>query len=101
MVGRYLCGQGWTELTLEVRETRNGVIDAVFDFAFRPGEITGRFTMRGRQSSSGEVDLRPVAWQRQPAGWIMVGMRGRVGADGVFRGRITSPQCGAFEVIPS
>jgi hypothetical protein len=101
MTGQYLCTQGWTELTLEVTSSRGSTIEAVFDFVYRPRSIAGRFRVRGTRSASGEIELRPVEWITRPSNWVMVGMRGRVGADGVFRGRITEPQCGEFFVTPS
>lgn len=101
MVGRYLCAQGWTDLVLELRSTGANTVEAVFDFHFAPLGVRGRYTMRGTRGASGQLDLVPVAWIARPENYIMVGMRGRIGADGVFRGRIQHPSCGEFVVAPS
>jgi hypothetical protein len=101
MVGRYLCAQGWTDLELELRSTGANTVEAVFDFHFAPRGVRGRYSMRGTRSAAGQIDLVPVAWIERPENYIMVAMRGRIGADGVFRGRIQHPSCGEFVVAPS
>lgn len=100
MVGQYLCAQGWTALTLDVTAS-GGAVQAVFDFHHAPTGVRGRYSMRGQLRPGGELELAPVAWITQPRGYVMVGMRGRVGADGTFRGVILNPSCGAFYVVPS
>jgi len=100
MVGRYLCAQGWTALTLEVTASGSSV-QAVFDFHHTPTGVRGRYSMRGQLRAGGELELAPVAWITQPRGYKMVGMRGRVGADGAYRGVILNPSCGEFFVVPS
>lgn len=100
MAGQYRCAQGWTQLELELRFS-GATVDATFNFHHDPTQVRGSYRLRGTRASSGEIVLVPQGWIRQPPGYIMVGMRGRIGGDGVFRGTITHPSCGEFVVAPS
>ncbi len=101
MQGRYLCGQGWTQLVLELRWTSATELEAEFDFHHAPTGVRGRFRMRGTRAASGLIQLAPLSWITRPEGYEMVAMHGRIGADGVFRGRIDHAACGEFTVTPS
>lgn len=100
LAGQYQCAQGWTALELELRFS-GAIVEATFNFHHEATGTRGSYRLRGSRASSGEIALAPLAWIRRPPGYIMVGMQGRIGNDGVFRGTITHPSCGEFVVAPS
>lgn len=95
LVGTYFCAQGWTGVTLRVREQRGAWLRAEFVFRHDPSGATGRYTLTGSCAPDGRVDLSPEAWIERPAGYIMVGMNGVASGDR-FEGRIAHASCGAF-----
>lgn len=96
--GRYLCAQGSTALTLRVTEVRGTSVRAEFDFDHAPSRAAGLYTLTGTCVGD-HLSLSPEAWVRQPFGYIMVGMRGDLSDHAArFRGSITHPSCGGFDV---
>jgi hypothetical protein len=98
--GTYTCAQGLTNLTLEIEGDSRDELTATFLFEGRPGSgnPSGSYTMRGRLSGA-EVVLEPDEWLDQPAGYVMVGLEGRLSEDGtVFNGTVTEEPCTTFTV---
>ena len=102
--GQYVCGQGLTALDLTIKEPSPGRLTALFHFAAdpaNPGVPEGCFSMAGRyDAASGAVRLDPGHWVMQPAGYVMVGLAGRLGREGrQIAGRVTRvPVCTVFSV---
>lgn len=70
-----------------------GALSAIQEFG--TGDTRGVFQMAGRIERNGEIVFTPTNWVRRPAGYDMVGLRGRVVGE-TFEGRIDNRQCGAF-----
>lgn len=100
--GRYVCAQGVTGLTLELRGSGGADVAAVFRFYAVPENPTvpsGSYTLTGVVRGDGAIDLVPERWIEQPHGYVMVGMTGVLdAATGVMRGAITNPACAAFDL---
>ncbi len=103
--GRYLCSQGITGLTLTLKGTPEGNVEATFDFYAvpeNPGVPSGSYLMTGIFFSDASLHLDPVRWIRQPPGYVMVPMRGKITEEEgrlVYKGTIPEPGCGAFYVV--
>ena len=113
-VGRYVCAQGVTSLTLSVadrngsRETRN--LTATFAFSEapeNPGLPSGSFTMRGFYYPQTRIlVLWPGQWLERPGEYEMVSIHGRMTRDAghadTIRGRVEFPgdinACSTFTV---
>lgn len=95
--GTYTCGQGLTELTLVIRSVRGTRVEALFDFDWRAGGISGRFLLSGDLSpTTCRLHLRPVRWLEQPPGWVMVSLDGAFGKNGTrYSGRVHPATGGA------
>jgi hypothetical protein len=98
--GTYTCAQGLTNLTLEIEGDSRDELTARFLFEGRPGSgnPSGAYTMRGKLSGA-RVVLEPDEWLDRPAGYVMVGLEGRLSADGaVLNGTVTERPCTTFTV---
>ena len=74
-VGNYLCGQGDTDLQLEITEVdEDGTVMAVFDFdhtAEQGGRAcSGRYTVSGILGADGSLQLEPEEAGSSTAGWL-------------------------------
>lgn len=101
--GAYVCAQGNTALALTIARRKDGGLSALFHFEAAPDNPdvpTGCFEMEGRHDAAdGRLDLRPRRWLRRPADYVMVGLEGRLSADGQrFEGRVLGPGCTGFVV---
>jgi hypothetical protein len=101
--GAYQCAQGNTALALSIEPRKDGSLTALFHFeaaADNPGVPTGCFEMEGDfDPATGQADLRPLRWVLRPAGYIMVGLAGRLSGMGDrLEGRVRGPGCTAFLV---
>ncbi len=103
--GRYICNQGVTALHLIIQSAgKPGTLTATFSFGpppENPGVPNGTYTMRGKyDGATHRVTLAGERWVRQPLGYIMVSLDGRMTPDGDrITGRIPEmPGCTNFEV---
>jgi hypothetical protein len=103
--GQYNCSQGPTHLTIVAFTPDNqGVQQAVFAFspmAQNPTVPVGEFILSGRVETvpNGILDLRQSRWIRQPSGFQMVDLVGRVSSDGKsIQGRVIMNGCTDFSV---
>lgn len=100
--GRYVCTQGVTGLTLELRGTGGTSVSATFQFygvPENPGVPTGAYVLTGVIRGDGTIELVPDHWLAQPERYVMVGMWGVLDrASGVMRGAITNPACAEFDL---
>jgi hypothetical protein len=103
-VGKYICGQGITRLDLEIKQSEGNAITATFRFGplpENPEVPKGSYRMEGTYDpATRHVKLEGVKWIEYPQNYIMVGLDGRMDADG---GRIsglvpTMQSCSDFEV---
>lgn len=96
--GRYLCAQGWTDMTLTVIDVEGNRVRMQGEFHHAASNTTGAYLLRGFCfPSSRRMVLSPQAWVRQPPGYTMVGMSGFVTNNGQsFAGRMTNRSCGDF-----
>jgi hypothetical protein len=117
--GKYVCGQGVTALTLTVSVgapaptpagprgfapvQKSTPVAARFDFGpvkANPLVPKGSYTMSGvYYPSSRRIVLQPEAWRIAPLGYFMVGLDGRMTAEGDrISGEIKDASCGAVEL---
>ena len=103
-VGKYICGQGITRLDLDIRQDKGNAITATFRFGplpENPEVPKGSYRMEGTYDpKTRRVKLEGVTWIEYPQNYVMVGLDGRMDADG---GRIagmvpTMSNCSDFEV---
>lgn len=75
-------------------------VTAVFHFyaTVRSPEVpTGTYSMRGSYNKeSGEIELGGTAWINRPSGYDMVPLKGRIGNNETFTGRIEFQDCEQF-----
>jgi len=102
--GRYICGQGITRLDLHIEPGAGNKITATFRFGplpENPDIPKGAYKMTGTYDPIlRHVALEGVKWIEYPQNYIMVGLDGRMDADG---GRIKGVvprmfNCSEFEV---
>jgi len=100
--GHYVCGQGYTSLTLGIQTEKNGMMSAIFAFSPNPQNPTvlrGSYKMQGGFDVDGDVNLTPNEWIKRPDGYGWVGMKGSIdGSNNILSGVITATNCGEFEV---
>lgn len=98
--GGYICAQGRTDITLDLKQTEAAGVEAVFTFFANednPEVPSGSYTLAGTWAD-GAVNLEPVEWVEQPAGYHMVGVESydiAIGPD-LMAGRIDDPSCDQF-----
>lgn len=112
-VGRYVCAQGVTALTLTVADVGGGQdtrrLTATFAFSEAPenrGVPPGSFTMRGfYYPRTRIVVLWPREWLERPGAYEMVSLNGRLqqsAGQAIIRGRVEFPgdlsACSTFYV---
>ncbi|HEV7693344.1 MAG TPA: hypothetical protein VGO52_21090 [Hyphomonadaceae bacterium] len=102
--GKYICGQGVTRLDLHIEQGKGMNLTATFRFGplpENPDVPKGAYKMTGTYDPMlRQVQLEGVKWIEYPQNYIMVGLDGRMDADG---GRIkgivpTMQSCTEFEV---
>ena len=98
--GRYVCAQGITDLVVRIQAVQGNLVQAVFAFHHVPTGAAGEYELGGSWDPTSRVaDLVPGAWIVQPPGYVTVGMRGTVAANGVeWSGTIQNPSCGSFSL---
>ena len=103
--GRYICNQGVTALHLIIQNAgKPGAIVATFSFGpppENPEVPKGTYVMRGKYDRAAQrVMLTGERWIKQPDGYVMVGLDGRMSADGdKITGRVPDMDgCTNFEV---
>lgn len=102
--GTYVCGQGTTGLTFELRPIEGAeasLYSAVFEFfpLGRPMSRLGAFRGAVTVNAAGtEFEMRPESWIYQPSGFSMVGMRGRISASWTLEGQIVGVGCQTFSL---
>lgn len=101
--GQYYCSQGPTQLTLVVlAPDYQGLQQAVFAFSPAVQNLnvpSGEFLMAGRVEivANGILNLKQSRWIRQPYGFEMVDLIGRVSADGkTIQGKVITNGCTDF-----
>jgi len=97
--GKYVCGQGKTDLVLRITDVEGPLVTGVFEFAVS-AELTGRFHIQGEyQPSKRRIAFRPGDWISQPSGYTTVGLLGHVDRGGsVIAGVIDGRGCSTFAV---
>ena len=96
--GSYTCGQGSTDLRLDVTKGGNNV-EAIFEFKTKTGKF-GEFRAAGPFSApTRHLHLTAGAWVKQPPGFVPVDLDGHVSTDGkTFSGNVQGPGCSTFSV---
>ncbi len=102
-VGKYICGQGITRLTLDVRADKGNRVKATFRFGpvkENPSVPLGSYRMSGTYSAlTRRIDLKGVEWVDRPLGYEMVDLRGSMSADGLaLKGDVPFVGCSVFEL---
>jgi hypothetical protein len=102
-VGKYICAQGITRLTLTIDEQTGGKLKATFRFGpakENPTVPPGSYRMTGSyKAGSRGIDLKGVEWVEQPLGYIMVDLKGAMTADGLMlSGQVPTPGCSIFQL---
>lgn len=100
-VGTYFCNQGLTNLNLEISQSSDGEIRAVFNFYPHPSlpdMPTGSFHMRGSYiPATRELNLVAGQWINQPAGYNTVNLTGKLSEGGQkFTGKVGGHRCTTF-----
>lgn len=97
-VGRYLCAQGWTDMTLTVVDVEGNRVQMRGDFVHAASNTRGSYLLRGFcLPRTRRMLLSPQAWVQRPPGYMMVGMTGSLSPDGrLFSGRMRNSSCGDF-----
>jgi hypothetical protein len=103
-IGSYSCpgSQGVTGLTLDVADSPDAGLTAVFHFyadPSNPSVPSGSYEMIGTfDAGSRHLALTATSWIVQPSGWGFVNLDGYVSADGLtYAG--TVPGCATFSVM--
>jgi hypothetical protein len=104
--GKYVCPQGVTALNMSITDKPGGKLEASFSFGPLPSNPTvrrGAFMMDGGyDASTGEIRLKARSWTKEPAGYAMVDMAGRLSDLGLYiTGDILQPGCSTFELVRS
>jgi hypothetical protein len=94
--GAYTCSQGLTGMTVALRPTGGGEVDATITFFAHPdnpGVDSGCYAAHGRyDAATGRLVLNPGRWIHQPdAGWRTTALDGAISAAGAFTGRVLAP----------
>lgn len=107
--GGYICGESEIPLSLTIKNIGNKrkttashqETEVEAEFSFKNGGIDGSFDMTGSyQLESGELLLNPTKWIKRPLFYSMVGLNGKITADGKsINGRVTKfAACHSFEL---
>lgn len=101
--GTYYCGQGVTNLILELSQSGSSEISAVFRFsanAGNPSVPSGSYRMVGTYDvTTRKITLRATDWINQPPGYYAVNLAGTVsqGNTSIF-GYVTNSACTTFSL---
>jgi hypothetical protein len=98
-VGQYFCGQGQTDLELQITEVDGQSLSAVFDFTVS-AQISGSFRIHGEyEPATRRITFRPGDWISRPGGYGTVGLKGHLDQNGsMITGEIDEPSCSTFAV---
>lgn len=100
--GHYTCAQGNTAMALTITAQKDQRVTALFHFeaaADNPEVPTGCYEMAGTyDAASGQLRLSPWRWLLRPPFYVMVGLDGRLAADGTLAGEVQGPGCTSFAV---
>lgn len=104
--GKYVCTQGVTALNMSITDKPGGRLEASFSFGPLPSNPQvprGAYLMDGSyDAKTGRITLQPRRWTREPDGYVMVGMDGRLSDLGLYiSGAIDGPGCDSFELVRS
>jgi hypothetical protein len=102
-MGEYVCPQGKTTVALTITESPVGGADVIFQFSghpMNPGIPMGSFQMKaGMDPFSGALVFKPTKWLVKPAGYQMVGLKGKMTGPNLISGTVTgAPGCTVFSV---
>jgi hypothetical protein len=94
--GSYFCLQGETAAVLRVVAVESLVVRSVVEFRAETSGVTGSCAMTGTYDpGTRSITFQPGEWIKQPAGYVMIPIGGRVSASGLhFVGKVESPRCG-------
>jgi hypothetical protein len=94
--GSYFCSQGETAAVLHVVVVEGLLVRAVLEFRAESSGAAGSCEMTGTYDKAARsIIFDPGAWIRQPAGYVLIPISGRVSASGLhFLGKVDSPHCG-------
>ena len=102
-VGRYMCGQGETGLTLTIGSLMGGAIQA--QFLFYPtqkntGVPVGCFAMAGTfDPTHRDIQLTAGHWILHPDGYVTVDLKGHLTGKGSdLQGTVAGPGCSTFNL---
>ncbi len=98
--GYYVCAQGETDLQLQLVDINPSNQALGFRLDFQTAEVKGSYRLSGKpDDADGNLKLTPEGWIEPVDGYIMVGMEGKLSADGsTYAGRITHESCGEFHL---
>lgn len=100
--GSYTCGQGDTGLEVTLRPVGQDRLEGTLSFfplPANPGVPRGCYRVTGQaDAATRTIELRGGQWVRQPPGYHVVDLRGRIGADRSISGRVLAEECGQFQL---
>jgi uncharacterized Zn finger protein (UPF0148 family) len=98
--GYYICGQGKTNLVLEITDVSGNNIEAIFHFNHSPSRAKGSFVLKGGYDPSNNgIAFTPHNWIERPSGYSTVGMKGNILENPKrYEGNIIHPNCGSFSL---
>ncbi len=102
--GIYFCSQGETGLTLEIHKYGNNSKTEFYGtFEFYPNSSTsnaryGKYSVKGKIVGN-KIEIYPNEWIINPVNYKMVGLSGKLSENNQrFKGSITEPDCGIFNL---
>lgn len=98
--GHYFCGQGKTNLVLEITDVSGNNVEAIFHFNHSPSRAKGSFVLKGKYDPSNNgIAFAPHNWIERPSGYSTVGMKGNILENPKrYEGNIIYPNCGSFSL---
>lgn len=99
--GSYTCGQGDTGMEVTLRPLGQGRLEGTLSFfplPANPGVPRGCYRITGQADATGAIALRGAQWVRQPNGYHMVDLSGRLGADNGITGQVGGGSCSQFQL---
>ncbi len=98
--GQYTCGQGETQLALQITEVRGPRVTAIFDFFHAQSQAEGQFYIYGEyQRETRQIAFAGGEWIKRPPGYVTVGLLGHLDSgERVLAGVVDAPGCGEFVV---
>jgi hypothetical protein len=92
--GTYVCGQGLTNMILDLMANEKGALVARMTFGGNAGKPKGSYTLTGTWSGA-KFTLKSKEWISQPPNYVMVDLEGEVSAKGVA-GNVINSTCSNF-----